>query len=205
MKKLLGIVAISALAVGAFAQGTITFANNASELVDQWTSPANNTLIAVPVGQGEVQFLAAPAGTAFTAWSPSYTTLGAFLTANPGWNPYGITGIVGLAGRFVGTTQTVSPLTPAGGNIEYITLGWTGTYTSYDAAYAANAMMGSSALFTSATGNPTSTPTGTPAVLNATYGGMNTAATALQPIPEPTSFALAGLGLAALLVFRRRN
>jgi hypothetical protein len=36
--------------------------------------------------------------------------------------------------------------------------------------------------------------------LKTTFGGIT-----LAPIPEPATFALAGLGLAALMVFRRRS
>jgi len=69
-------------------------------------------------------------------------------------------------------------------------------------------MQGTSLMFSTTTGNPQATPPGTATLLSGTLTGTIGAANTgvfLTPIPEPTSFALAGLGLAALLVFRRRN
>jgi hypothetical protein len=213
MKKLLGILAISALTASAFAQGTIAIGNTASELVQQWTAVGNPALISVPTGQGHVEFLAAPAGTSLAAigqltsggFAANYSSLAGFFAANPLWNGYTINNTV-APGRIVGTTVTVSPLA-AGGSINYITIGWTGDYASYDLAYAAAAgnsalsFFGQSTMLTSATGNPTTPIPGTPTPMNGTYTGI-----VLAPlVPEPATFALAGLGLAALLVFRRRS
>jgi hypothetical protein len=62
-------------------------------------------------------------------------------------------------------------------------------------------MFGQSAIFTTATGDPTATPVpGFPVSLRGSFAGLM-----MATIPEPTGFALVGLGLAALLVFRRRN
>ncbi|MCX6922237.1 MAG: PEP-CTERM sorting domain-containing protein, partial [Verrucomicrobia bacterium] len=108
------------------------------------------------------------------------------------------------AGRFQGGTVTVTGI-PAGGNIEYIMLGWTGG-TTLDLAIASGGMIGQSALVTGiATGNPTSIPAGTPTLMNASFGGMTLGPLVTGPVPEPSTFALAGLGAAALLIFRRRK
>ena len=208
MKKLLGILAISALAASAFAQGTISIQNTATELIQQWTAEGNSTLMSVPAGQGHVQFFAAPAGSSLTplgslgalGFSTSYTTLAGFLAANSSWNAYAINTTV-AAGRIVGNTVTVTPLTP-GASIDYITIGWTGAFTTLDQAIAGGAMIGESPMLVSTTGNPTVTPAVTPSLMNATYTGI---VLAPQVVPEPTSFALAGLGLAALVAFRRRS
>jgi hypothetical protein len=198
MKKYLSVLAVAAMASSAFAQGLVNF-NNGTGLVQQWTSPANSTLISVPKGGGVVQLYWAAAGTAYTPWSASLTPA-AWYAANPGWSLGGSIGFTTpAAGKFAGGAQTLTPLTP-GGNIDYVVIGWTGSAASFDAALAANAMVGVSSKFSSGTGNPTTVPPGTATPLSASFGGMT-----LQPVPEPSTFALAGLGAAALLIFRRRK
>jgi hypothetical protein len=215
MKKLLGILAISALAASVFAQGTVGFINNSAGLAKQWTSLTDPTLISVPVGGGEMELLVAPAGSSLTplgalsasGFAPNFTTLAGFLAANTGWEAINAasgsayTGITPVAGRFNGGGVAL-PGVAGGLNAEYIVIGWTGAFTSYDAALAGGAMVGQSVLATTGTGNPSSTPAGTPTALSGTFTGLT-----LAPgvVPEPASFALAGLGLAALLAFRRRS
>lgn len=209
MKKLLGILAISALAASAFAQGQVGFINNAAGLVRQWTGTADTTLISVPVGGGRVELLTAAAGSSLTplgtlsaaGFSTPYTTLAGFLAANPGWSAIGNTGFTPVAGRFNGGTYTL-PGVVAGANAEYVIIGWTGAAATYDAAMqTAGSFFGTSALTTTGTGNPNTTPAGTATLLSATFTGLTLA----PAVPEPTSFALAGLGLAALVAFRRRS
>lgn len=219
MKKLLGIAAICALTVSAFAQGTVTL-NNQTGLIKQWTSATDQTLISVPKGGGYIQLLAAPSGTSLvsplfsTSGTLNYSSLAGFLGANPGWAAAwgpntGTTGnpaLIGLgAGLINGGTFTINGIAP-GANAAYLWLGWTGAFTTADAALAAwtpgsGNMFGQSGVFTTTTGNPTTTPPGTPAGLKTTFAGMTLTAS----VPEPTSLTLAGLGLAALLVLRRRS
>jgi len=71
---------------------------------------------------------------------------------------------------------------------------WTGA-TSF-----ANAnIKTSSPVFSNPLGNPNAQPPGLPT----DFTGMP--AVVLVPVPEPSTFALAGLGAAALLIFRRRK
>lgn len=211
-------MAITALATSAFAQGTVVLGNETG-LVQQWTSAADSTLISVPKGGGYVELLAASTSTPsltplFTAVAggnfANYTTLSSFLSANPGWAPaanasgVGTPGLIGLAaGLFADGNYTINNIAEAA-NAEYAIVGWTGTYTSLDAAIAAGSgMAGISSIYTTATSDTVGTPSPPlPVNLRSTFGGMTLAPLV---IPEPTSFALAGLGLAALLVFRRRN
>jgi uncharacterized protein (TIGR03382 family) len=58
-----------------------------------------------------------------------------------------------------------------------------------------------SAIATTATGDVFHTPPGTPVSLSTTFAGITLA----PSIPEPATFALAGLGAVLLLLFRRRR
>lgn len=214
MKKLLGILAITALATSGFAQGTVVFANSASTgPVKQWTSASDPTAIVVPKSGGRVELIAGPTTSTLAhnmfssvtgGVAANYSSLSAFLAANPGWTDIASTPITSLsAGQFGGGTVTIASI-GAGANANYFILGWTGTAATFDAALASGtAFMGQSSVFPTATGNPNSSPPGTPVNLNATFTGMTLAP--LSVIPEPSTFALAGLGAAALLILRRRK
>lgn len=213
MKKAFALVVLMVTPTMAFAQGTVIFENQTG-LVKQWTSVSDSTLVRVPVGGGYVQLIAAPEGTPFTnplgiyeriyglyGFQLQYSSLSGFVAANPGWVAVAPpTGMNLAAGVFDGGNVTINDIA-AGGNAEYIVIGWTGNYTTLDDALASGLFQGSffgeSVIATTATGD-----SGTPVSLSTTFGGV-----ALGPelIPEPSSFALAGLGLAALLVLRRRR
>lgn len=217
MKKLLGIMAISALAASAFAQGTVVIGNQTG-LVKQWTSSSDQTLMSVAKGSGYVELVAAPKGTSlsplYAAQSFKFGSQAAWLAANPGWavatgfgggaNP----GPIGLgAGLFANGNASLAGVA-GGGSADYIILGWTGTSTTVDQAIAAwtagNAMFGESAIATTLTADPSAVPPGVPVALRTTFPGMT-----LTPVgtivPEPSTFALAGLGAAAMLILRRRK
>ena len=205
MKKYLAVLAVAALAsyaASSFGQGTVSFINGNNGLVKQWTTPTDPTLISVAKGAGMVQFCWAPSGAAFTAWDGKVAQ-SEWLSANPAWSLAGspVSMNTPAAGKFNGGTLTLTPLTPAGGPVDFVVWGWTGNANTFDAAVAAGMMVGVSAKFPTATGNPNAVPIpGTPVSIAPVFGGVT-----LAPIPEPTTLALAGLGAAALLIFRRRN
>jgi hypothetical protein len=216
MKQAFALVVLIVTPFIIFAQGSITVANNAPTLVQAWASNWDHSLSPVLVGGGMVQFFAAPDGTAFNPLGVMVTTgpipgfalefnsLAGFLAVNSGWYAYNTATIASVAGRFNAGTVIVSPLA-AGGNIEYVVIGWTGPSTTLDAAIASgSAFLGESALYTGiATGDPgTTLPLKMPTLMTDSFLGLTLAPVI---IPEPTTFALAGLGAVMLTVLRRRS
>lgn len=202
MKRILTVVALSAFATSVFAQGTINFKNQTSTAIKQWTSSTDQTLVNVPINSGFVQLFWANTGAAYTPWAPSMGGMTGFLAANPGWTldsnykPFSP-----VPGLFNGGVLTLNTATP-GGSIDAVLVGWNGSATSFDLALAAGGFVGVSGKFTTATGNPNALPVpGSPVSIQSVIpAGMT-----LAPVPEPSTLALAGLGAAALLIFRRRK
>jgi PEP-CTERM motif len=199
MKKYLSIIAVAAVAAyatSALAQGTVGFNNASTSLINQWTDATGSATMAVPKGAGFVQLAFAPGGTAFVPYTVGQTA-SAWIAANPGWTLGSSTPINPVAGRFNGGIVTLTGVA-AGANADYVILGWTGTQASYDAALAEGAFVNVSGRFTTPTGGVD--PLVPPPQLAGTFTGLT-----LQVIPEPSAFALAGLGAAAMLIFRRRK
>ena len=193
-KTLVTMLAAAAMVASSYGQGTVTFNNTAGTLVTKDTAPGNATQVSV-VGNpsaGKVELLWAPVGTTDLQL---FTPVGAVVNIAP------------TPGRFTGGTRTIpagSGATgiSAGGAVALVVRGWTGTATSW-ALVAPSEAIGYSSIFTiNATGNPTTTPAGTPTAITIAGGftGLQ-----LHYVPEPTSMALAGLGAASLLIFRRRK
>jgi len=187
MNKTIVTTLMSVLAsVAVYAQGTVNFANagtglNApSYLSDGVTKLAGNTFMA--------ELLAGADAASLTAR----------VTA-----PY-LSG--GGAGIFNGGAVTLTSI--AGGAPAFIQIrAWNTAYgATYALAQAAGAAgqadaFGFSNIFSVTTGNPSGQPPTSPAVLvGLTSFNLNTGI-----VPEPSTFALAGLGAAALLLFRRRR
>jgi len=217
MKKLLVTSLISGVLAGSvFAQGTVNLALQTTRTARYTTDGLLADAIAIPVGNpaiigtyGQLNITAyyASAGTAspFTAsaaslipvgWTESANFLSAITTA-AGWTP-----------------STTFTLANAAGSstVELMFVGWSGTFSDWNSAFAAGTgLVGwtGSALSTGALAwsNGTGAPNASPPVIAtavltgaAGYNGL-----VLAPIPEPSTIALAGLGAAALLIFRRRK
>lgn len=193
MKKYLCMLAVVGLASSAFAQGLLTFQSGTKSILE-------TTGTAVASGGGFVQLFWAPAGSAFTAMGAGQGA-DAFLAANPVWKTdAAYIKPITAGGRFNGGLLTL-PTPTAGANIDAVVAAWKGSAATLDAAIQAGADMGWSAKMANvATGNPNTTPAGLPGTLNGPFQGIQ-----LVAVPEPTTLALAGLGAAALLIFRRRN
>jgi hypothetical protein len=191
MKKILSALLVSVVAsVAAYAQGTVNFVNLSSNPalnapvfhMDNVTRLAGNTFMAELLG-----------GTSSTSLSVQGAAT-PFLTA-------------GGAGYFNGSTRVINGV--AEGAVAFLQVRvWN---TAFGADYAAalanpqSAALGDawalSNIFSVTTGAPNGGP---PPTVPATMVGLTTFHLNTV-IPEPSTFALAGLGAAALLLFRRRK
>ena len=201
MKKALTLVVLIVTPSHNLRAGVVEF-NNRTGLVQQWTSAYDSTLAPVPVGGGYVQLIAAPVGTplrthsAFTravlVFCLEYSSLAGFLAANPGWAvPWSGDG----AGDLYGPLAPAPIICPwyilrrhwghrqlsAWADADYVVIGWTGPYATYDAAYAADlanpnsSFLGMSAIATTATGFISVTTPGLPVLLKLTFQGLTLA------------------------------
>jgi hypothetical protein len=224
MKKALTLVVLMITPAIIFAQGIVQF-DNRTGLVQQWTSAADPTLISVPKDGGYVQLIAAPQGTpllhslgvyvANSGFIPQYSSIAGFLADNPGWGlPWNESGTALLAPAPLALAPGINNGPYAvidnignGADADYLVIGWTGPYASFDAAYAADvanpnsSFLGVSAIATTHTGafGPVHWYPAVP--LRNTFQGMTLAPAV---IPEPTTALLAGLGAALLLLLRGR-
>lgn len=199
MKKLAVAICLSALTTGAFAQGLVNFANNASTLISSGSTGNTAVLAAGNPGAFYFGLLIAPAGTT----DPTKFTF----TGNYGTNQT-------FAGRFTGGGGiTVNGWAP-GATMAYEVAGWSaGLGATFQSSWltsspaTATEVFGLSVIGTGQAGG--AGPTGPLPNWNIFGGtgitsGFNLAPGG-APVPEPTSMALAGLGAAALLIFRRRK
>ena len=152
-----------------FAQGAVVFWDYVGR-VEQWTTIYDSTPAPVPVGGGYVALVGAPKGTPLvhplgvyegsSGFLPGFSSLEGFLAANPGWAVPngGLASIITAPGFFNGGTVTIDNIGEVA-DADYVIIGWTGPYASYDAAYAADlanpnsSFLGMSAIATTHTGD----------------------------------------------------
>lgn len=200
MKKHILTIALSAISLAAFAQGKVAVQNDATRLVSYTTDTT--------------YLLAADAGKAGTA-VPNTSVLKYQLYASPGdmtanWMAVGpVTTLQSgsPAGRIAALPVTLpsSPAFPGSTRATFQIKFFDASVASYDAAASVlGKYYGATPVFTAIPGasanNPLwqpNTPSLSTWAAGAVYVGVN--------VPEPASASIIGLGLASLLVFRRRN
>jgi hypothetical protein len=202
MKKLiLSVTALAACSVGAYAQGVIYFDTSSA------TAPAGQVTIngALDVSQDiNAELLTS------TSASGSFTPVAQLLLSSsnsspdgtPGFDPSDILAAAGditfsKTGFLTDQSGSFFVLSAAAGTTEYFEVeGWLGANeSSLAAAEAAGFATGTSAVFAESLGASTSPiPSGL-----ASMPGLALA------VPEPSTLAMAGVGLASMLIFRRRN
>jgi hypothetical protein len=180
MKKLiLATLMAGLIPMVSLAQGTVNFG-----------SAGVNAYVATPgpvaVGAG---YIAALYGGASGANEAALTQLG------------GTAAVVAGTGFIFGGTRTNAAVA-GGANGAFQVRAWTASSgADWNTALASGSgNAGKTGVFENATGNPAASPPTNPALLT----GWN-APLIVTPIPEPSTIALAGLGLASLLVIRRRK
>jgi len=181
MKKLVLTLALGMACVSAFAQGTLIFGNANAQV------NAKVTDLGTGAGLGGTGWIAqlwyGPAGSTESA-----------LIALPTTATFSTT--VAQAGYFFGGARTIDTI--AGGSVAVTQVRVWNAAAGAD-WLTANAspigIVGKSGLVNVTLTVPPTTP--------ANLVGLT--AFTVAPVPEPSSFALAGLGAAALLIFRRRK
>lgn len=214
MKKLVLAGCVFTCAASVFAQGTIVFNNRvvgsvvapvyAKDPANPTVQQLGNTASGFPAGT-TVYGGATLAGTGYTAqlWgAPGAGQAVGSLVAATG---YSTAGFRSGAAAGLWTTSTDAAIIPGAGEGSVATLqvrAWDnqgGTITTWAAAQAAGVDSGASALFNSQPLGGVSAPPNLVGLQSFSLTGTG------GPIPEPSTFALAGLGAVALLIFRRRK
>jgi hypothetical protein len=191
MKKLAAILCLSALTTGAFAQGLVTFNNGVTSLITSGAAGSMANLAAGSAGSYYFALLTSPSS------AGPFTFAGVYATNTAG------------AGKIAGGTVPVTGWAP-GATMSYEVAGWSASLgTTWTPGwlignFATAGFFGISAVATGTAGGGSPVP----APAWNIFGGSGLTGFNLSPVapvPEPTSMALAGLGAAALLIFRRRK
>ena len=211
MKKILVTTLVAcALVSSALAQGTVTFLAPIGGI--KYTTDGT-TMTAFPAGNPATLANYGQLNIAAYYHSTVGTTISMIggvpdLTATAGWKLAGpiVSQIAPLAGGVPAKVLTTTD-TAANAPVQMEIVAWTGSAASFNAAalaggnvllaWTGDAKSGGLLGWNQATGGGTAPPA------SLTAGAFN--GLVLAPIPEPSTFALAGLGAAALLIFRRRK
>jgi hypothetical protein len=213
MKKLLVTTAATLMAVAVFAQGTVYFSNNAFEKISSGLAgSASSTWAAMPATAGLLDFgLFYGTGASQPATLSFLGVVGQNSATSPGL-------IVNASGSSI-TALPIPGTTPGEADVWVQIAGWTATFgTNWAGAKASAQVMNSGTYYgESAVVNAAKTAgglgptTGPGAVIWQLQSGTDPTRIAggfalfTANVPEPTTITLAGLGVAAMLILRRRK
>lgn len=198
MKKTLAILATCAIAVGAFAQGKVTFGNDANHLIVVSGNLANTGKNAALAGLAAPQIgTASDVMSSLTAQLWAGTSAGT-LSLQSTLNPAGLAGLAD--GRLANATVVLSGIAGGATGFYQILIFETAAGNYAGASTGQGRWFASTPVFSGAAGGFAPTPL--TSMASWTAGPITLAA---NPIPEPSTFVLAGLGIASLLLFRRRK
>lgn len=206
MKKILAIGALATLTLSAFGQGQVNFNNRVLTVTPNVSAPVYLDV----VGSGTngaasgATVRAALLGGSTTGIPASAATAGTLaLLVSPSTPATWATFRTGTLAGFVavGTDSARNSGLPYGSTGLFQMVAWEGTANTWAEAYP----LWISGQIRAGFSNPVTLPVTLSAVdLNVpTLQGINPFA--ITSVPEPSTFALAGLGAAALLIFRRRK
>jgi hypothetical protein len=201
MKKLVLLLTGLALCgtVSVFAQGTVTFANSSATL-----AKTNNLGVIgnATVGSAVFQLVYLPQSGTNPPVGVFIDPASALVSFNGMEAIAGTTGLI-APGRFNGGTKTTGNDVVGGTPAWFQVIGWSAQFADIQAAATGGGLVGVSAVWSNPTGNPLGTPPSPAQAFIFGPAGFN--GITIAPVPEPTTIALGGLGVAALLLFRRRK
>jgi hypothetical protein len=211
MKKILTLAALAGLTLSAFAQGQINFNNRVPAatppiLAAVYGNSTDTNSGGYLLSGSDTSFRAALLGGATSATASSAASVGTLsLLASPSTAATWITFRTGTVAGYVavGTDSARDSGLAYGSTGLFQMVAWQGTETTWAAAYTD----WKAGLIKAGFSNPVSSlvTTGPTDLAVPNLSGLNSFAITLNAIPEPTTFALAGMGVAALLIFRRRK
>lgn len=207
MKKLLTLSAITLLAVSAFGQGQVLFNNLDKTATPNILAPVHMDTLTGALLSGTQARAALLGGPAATGIGSSLANIGNLtMLANPTDGSTWVNFRTGGAAGYVSVGATGARIL---NNVGYNSsamlqmVAWTGNFSDWASAY--NAAKGGDLTVKigwSSTWNVTTTTSPTDPAFPRNLG-LTEFAVAI--VPEPSTLALAGLGAAAMLIFRRRK